>query len=166
MNRMAKQLSLSLLFVLPAAIHAQTGGNLSNCKGGCEMGEVCIGNAFSQPVSDKECNTCAGGRYWWPCNFETLCYCNSVEENAPRVPPAPKSGVKVNENEELKNPCEKILTIDVFNAIVQPGTQAGAELYTYLGLCAQPSCNIIRIMMKSLQQWEVKIRFAPSLLPF
>ena len=99
------------------------------------MGEVCIGNAFSQPVSDKECNTCAGGRYWWPCNFETLCYCNSVEENAPRVPPAPKSGVKVNENEELKNPCEKILTVDVFNAIVQPGTQAGAELYTYLGLC-------------------------------
>lgn len=55
-------------------IHAQTGGNLSNCKGGCQLGEVCIGNPFSQPVSDDECNTCAAGRYWWPCNFETLWY--------------------------------------------------------------------------------------------
>ncbi|KAL7533098.1 hypothetical protein ACHAXR_008567 [Thalassiosira sp. AJA248-18] len=121
-----------LLTVSPSLLHAQTGGNLSNCKGGCEMGELCIGNPFSQPVDDKECNTCAAGRYWWPCNFETLCYCNSVEEGAPRVPPAPKSKLKVLDS---PSPCMSILTQDVFNSIVQPTSEEGRALYTYAGLC-------------------------------
>ena len=46
------------------------GGNLSNCKGGCPGGEACVGNPFSQPVSDSECSACGRGQYWWPCNFE------------------------------------------------------------------------------------------------
>jgi hypothetical protein len=46
------------------------GGNLSNCKGGCPGGESCVGNPFSQPVSDSECSACGRGQYWWPCNFE------------------------------------------------------------------------------------------------
>eukprot|EP00571_Detonula_confervacea_P007365 CAMPEP_0172313228 /NCGR_PEP_ID=MMETSP1058-20130122/19738_1 /TAXON_ID=83371 /ORGANISM="Detonula confervacea, Strain CCMP 353" /LENGTH=476 /DNA_ID=CAMNT_0013026845 /DNA_START=128 /DNA_END=1558 /DNA_ORIENTATION=- len=123
---------LLIATLLPSLLHAQTGGNLSNCKGGCELGELCIGNPFSQPVSDSECNTCAGGRYWWPCNFETLCYCNSVEEGAPRVPPAPKSRVKFNDS---LDPCKDILTEDIFNAIVQPTSEEGKNLYTYDGLC-------------------------------
>mmetsp|Transcript_29759 Transcript_29759/g.56286 ORF Transcript_29759/g.56286 Transcript_29759/m.56286 type:complete len:484 (+) Transcript_29759:161-1612(+) len=112
--------------------HAQTGGNLSNCKGGCDLGEVCIGNPFSQPVTDAQCNKCAGGQYWWPCNFETLCFCNSIEENAPRAPPAPKSRIKVN---ELLDPCRDILTEEVFDAIVQPMSEEGKALFTYSGLC-------------------------------
>lgn len=119
--------------LLPALLHAQTGGNLSNCKGGCESGERCIGNPFSQPVSDSECNTCAGGRYWWPCNFETLCYCNRVEEGSPRVPPAPKSRIKLNDS---LDPCKDILTEEIFNAIVQPTNDLAKNLYTYDGLCS------------------------------
>lgn len=111
---------------------APTGGNLSNCKGSCNKGERCIGNPFSQPVTDSQCNKCAGTQYWWPCNFETLCYCNSVEEGAPRVPPAPKSRVK--ENDEL-HPCEDILTEDIFTTIVQPTSEEGKALFTYSGLC-------------------------------
>lgn len=139
---------LLLISLLPPLSHAQTGGNLSNCKGGCELGETCIGNPFSQPVSDDDCNNCAGGRYWWPCNFETLCYCNSADENAPRIPPAPKSGLEVY-NENVTDPCSSnILTQEIFHQIVQPptttsstsmssssSTSEGAALYTYEGLC-------------------------------
>ncbi|KAL3800656.1 hypothetical protein HJC23_006118 [Cyclotella cryptica] len=110
----------------------KSGGNLSNCKGGCPGGEQCVGNPFSQPVSDSECSGCARGQYWWPCNFETLCFCANVEDGAPRVPPAPSSGVTL--NDEL-SPCEDVLTEDVFNAIVQPGTDEGKAVFTYLGLC-------------------------------
>jgi hypothetical protein len=122
--------------LLPSLPHAQTGGNLSNCKGGCTLGEVCIGNPFSQPVSDDDCNNCAGGRYWWPCNFETLCYCNSATEGAPRIPPAPKSKLEVF-NENITNPCGVggVLTEGAFNEIVQPTSDAGIALYTYEGLC-------------------------------
>lgn len=97
------------------------------------MGEFCVGNPFSQPVTDGQCASCAGGKYWWPCNFETLCFCNSMDDGAPRVPPAPKSYVKA--NEEVGDPCERILTEEVFNAIVQPKSEEGRALYTYLGLC-------------------------------
>jgi hypothetical protein len=134
----------SLLLHSTPLSSAQTGGNLSNCKGGCTLGETCIGNPFSQPVTDDDCNNCAGSRYWWPCNFETLCYCNSAEENAPRIPPAPKSGLEVY-NENITDPCSNgILTQEIFNAIVQPPTSSsitntssseGMLLYTYEGLC-------------------------------
>jgi hypothetical protein len=133
--------SLILISLLPPYSHAQTGGNLSNCKGGCQLGEVCVGNPFSQPVSDDDCNNCAGGRYWWPCNFETLCYCSSADENAPRIPPAPKSGLEVY-NENITDPCaNNILTQEIFNEIVQSTTSStsstseGSTLYTYEGLC-------------------------------
>ena len=130
---------LLLASLLPPLSHAQTGGNLSNCKGGCELGETCIGNPFSQPVSDDDCNNCAGGRYWWPCNFETLCYCNSADENAPRIPPAPKSGLKVY-NENITDPCSNnILTQEIFHEIVPPSNYTtnseGVALYTYEGFC-------------------------------
>jgi len=118
--------------LLPPLLHAQTGGNLSNCRGGCPGGERCIGNPFSQPVSDDQCNTCAAGRYWWPCNYETLCFCSSIEEGAPRVPPAPKSRLEVN---EALDPCNDILTEQIFNAIVEPASEEGKALYTYKGLC-------------------------------
>ena len=127
---MIRTILLTTTTILPSL--AQTGGNLSNCKSGCQLGELCVGNPFSQPVSDDECLTCAGGRYWWPCNFETLCYCNSVEEGSPRVPPAPKSGLKVNED---LNICSDILTQDVFNALVQPTSDEARALYSYDGLC-------------------------------
>jgi len=68
----------------------------------------------------------------WPCNFETLCFCHSIEEGALRVPPAPKSGLRV--NEEL-DPCKDILTQDVFNLLVSPTTDEAKALYTYDGLC-------------------------------
>ena len=126
---------LLLLSLLQSSllVHAQrTGGNLSNCKSGCQLGELCIGNPFSQIVEDSECYKCAGGREYWPCNFETLCYCNDADEDAPRIPPAPKSGVKVNENID---PCIHILTQDVFDRIVQPTTEEAKALYTYDGLC-------------------------------
>jgi hypothetical protein len=130
--------TLLLASLLPPLSHAQTGGNLSNCKGGCELGETCIGNPFSQPVSDDDCNNCAGGRYWWPCNFETLCYCNSADENAPRIPPAPKSGLKVY-NENVTDPCSNnILTQEIFHEIVPPSNTTNSEgvaLYTYEGFC-------------------------------
>ena len=115
-------------------VYAQTGGNLSNCRGGCDGGEQCVGNPFSQPVGDSECNTCARGRYYWPCNFETLCFCQSVEVGSPRVPPAPKSGFRP--NAEILDPCQAgILTEEAFNQIVQPSNEEGRALYTYDGLC-------------------------------
>lgn len=135
MKHLQPRVALAISSVLASSASAQqaTGGNLSHCRGGCRSGEKCIGNSFSQPVSDAECSGCAGGQYWWPCNFETLCYCNDAEESAPRVPPAPKSWVKL--NEEVTDPCAEILTEDVFNKIVQPKTEEGRALFTYRGLC-------------------------------
>ena len=49
--------------VLLPCVTAQKGGNLSNCKNGCNLGETCVGNPFSQPVNDDDCKTCAAGRY-------------------------------------------------------------------------------------------------------
>ena len=57
---MIRTILLTTITILPSL--AQTGGNLSNCKSGCQLGELCVGNPFSQPVSDDECLTCAGGR--------------------------------------------------------------------------------------------------------
>jgi len=131
---MTRNLIARLGLGLGSVVYAQTGGNLSNCRGGCDRGEKCVGNAFSQPVEDSECNTCAQGRYWWPCNFETLCFCSSVEVGSPRVPPAPKSGFRP--NEEILDPCQAgILTEEAFNQIVQPSTEGGRNLYTYDGFC-------------------------------
>jgi len=110
----------------------ETGGNLSNCKGGCPTGEVCVGNPFSQVVHDWSCSQCEGDRDWWPCNFETLCFCNPDGEGAPRIPPAPKTNIHVNRRYDV---CHHILTEDVFNSIVQPATDEGRNLYTYAGLC-------------------------------
>lgn len=112
--------------------HIAQAANLSTCKGGCSLGEVCVGNAFSQPVTDSDCSKCAT-QYWWPCNFETLCFCNDVKNNAPRIPPAPASGEKVNED---LDPCTDILTEEIFNSIVQPENDEGKALFTYVGFCA------------------------------
>lgn len=83
-------------------------------------------------MKDSECNGCAGGQYWWPCNFETLCYCADYEEGSPRIPPAPKSRLQVNEGID---PCRDVLTEEVFNSVVQPATDEGRALFTYDGLC-------------------------------
>jgi hypothetical protein len=131
-------LLLVLFLHLPFFLHAQeTGGNLSNCKGGCGSGESCIGNPFSQPVPDDECSGCAGGKYWWPCNFETLCYCGPAEEGSPRFPPAPKSELQMNDIDV----CASVLTKEVFlksttsfgNGTTTP--TSGGGLFTYEGLC-------------------------------
>eukprot|EP00581_Thalassiosira_minuscula_P004316 CAMPEP_0183747744 /NCGR_PEP_ID=MMETSP0737-20130205/67411_1 /TAXON_ID=385413 /ORGANISM="Thalassiosira miniscula, Strain CCMP1093" /LENGTH=967 /DNA_ID=CAMNT_0025983461 /DNA_START=817 /DNA_END=3721 /DNA_ORIENTATION=- len=55
-----------------------------------------------------------------------------MEEGAPRVPPAPKSRLQVN---EALDPCNDILTEQIFNAIVEPASEEGKALYTYKGLC-------------------------------
>ena len=71
--------------------------------------------------------------YFWPCNFETLCFCNSVAEGAPRVPPAPKTRLPIN---ETLDPCRDVLTQETFDAIVQPQSFEGQALYSYEGLCS------------------------------
>ena len=147
--------TIAALATLSSDCHAATGGNLSNCRGGCPGGEACVGNPFSQPVSDSECGGCGRGQYWWPCNFEvsfryqtyiasslfltynfqlfkTLCFCAGSEEGAPRVPPAPAS--KLNVNQELDT-CGDVLTENVFNSIVQPTSDEGRALFSYSGLC-------------------------------
>jgi hypothetical protein len=138
MSRMSKSpiLRLTSALLLPFFLRAQTGGNLSGCKGGCESGESCVGNPFSQPVPDSECDGCAGGKYWWPCNFETLCFCGSGDADAPRFPPAPKSGLESNDIDV----CSSVLTEVVFDAAT--GGMAGggsggdgSSPYTYQGLC-------------------------------
>jgi hypothetical protein len=130
MNRASTTTAAILFATTITSIHS---ANLSNCRRGCQTGERCVGNSFSQPVTDEQCYKCGGGQDTWPCSFETLCYCSSVQEGTPRIPPAPSSGFKA--NDELL-PCGELLTEDVFNAIVQPESEEGRALFTYNGLCA------------------------------
>lgn len=127
-----------ILVLFPPNLYAQ---HLSNCKGGCPSGDICIantveigpGSGMSQSESDEECSKCDKS-FIYPCNKETYCYCNSAEENAPRYPPTPKSGLT--ENENYLDPCQDgILTEEIFNDVVQPSSVEGSELYTYKGLC-------------------------------
>ena len=161
--------TIATLAILSSDCHAATGGNLSNCRGGCPGGEACVGNPFSQPVSDSECGGCGRGQYWWPCNFEvcklslpnihwliylkydtfhrfqTLCFCASTEEGAPRVPPAPASKLSVNQELDI---CADVLTEDVFNSIVQPTSDEGRALFSYSGLC---------IAIDNYNRWDDKV---------
>ena len=134
------KISIGALFLLSTTsttnVQAATGGNLSECgskNGGCQLGEYCVGNPFLKEVEDSGeygCNKCNGSRDFWPCNFETLCYCNSPDN--PKIPPAPKSGETVNTQLDA---CRDVLTEDIFNAIVQPTSEEGKKLFTYSGLC-------------------------------
>mmetsp|Transcript_3021 Transcript_3021/g.4977 ORF Transcript_3021/g.4977 Transcript_3021/m.4977 type:complete len:514 (-) Transcript_3021:51-1592(-) len=123
-----------LLLSISATANAQTGGALSECaNGGCRLGEYCVGNSFLKDVDDTGeygCAKCNGNRDWWPCNFETTCFCHA--EGAPRIPPAPRSGVNVN---TALDACRDVLTEDIFNNIVQPNSEEGKQLFTYAGLC-------------------------------
>ena len=122
MNRASTTTAAILFATTITSIHS---ANLSNCRRGCQTGERCVGNSFSQPVTDEQCYKCGGGQDTWPCSFETLCYCSSVQEGTPRIPPAPSSGFKA--NDELL-PCGELLTEDVFNAIVQPESEEGTRI--------------------------------------
>jgi hypothetical protein len=127
-------ISCFLLSTSVANSQTATGGNLSECRnGGCALGEYCIGNSFLKEVDDDGeygCSKCSGNRDWYPCNFETTCYCNA--DGAPRIPPAPRSGLNVNTELDV---CQDILTESVFNSIVQPKSEEGKQLFTYVGLC-------------------------------
>ena len=119
--------------ILISAVDAQTGGALSECaNGGCNLGEYCVGNSFLKDVDDTGeygCAKCNGARDWWPCNFETTCFCWA--EGSPRIPPAPKSGLTKSDLDV----CRDVLTEDIFNNIVQPTSNEGRQLFTYAGLC-------------------------------
>ncbi|KAL7532907.1 hypothetical protein ACHAXR_004928 [Thalassiosira sp. AJA248-18] len=118
-----------IILLVPPPLFAQW---LSNCKGGCPSGEICVANTVAH-VSDEECSKCIN-TFIYPCNKETHCYCNSAEENAPKYPPMPKSGLAA--NEDYLDPCQDgVLTEEIFDAIVQPSTVEGRALYTYKGLC-------------------------------
>ncbi|KAL3788652.1 hypothetical protein ACHAW5_008009 [Stephanodiscus triporus] len=138
--RLTSSALLLLLLQFPSPLLAQTGGNLSNCKGGCGSGESCLGNPFTQPVTDDDCDGCAGGKYYWPCNFETLCYCGPSDAGAPRVPPAPKSNLAPNDA-IVVDVCSSVLTEDAFVAATGIGkggtttTNGDDGPYTYRGLC-------------------------------
>ena len=131
---MKTYISAFLLSISAADAQTATGGALSECaNGGCKLGEYCIGNSFLKDVDDTGeygCSKCNGGRDWWPCNFETTCYCN--EEGAPKIPPAPRSGLQVN---AAIDACRDVLTEDVFDIVVQPTSEEGKQLFTYAGLC-------------------------------
>eukprot|EP00569_Conticribra_weissflogii_P004639 CAMPEP_0171337456 /NCGR_PEP_ID=MMETSP0878-20121228/6694_1 /TAXON_ID=67004 /ORGANISM="Thalassiosira weissflogii, Strain CCMP1336" /LENGTH=475 /DNA_ID=CAMNT_0011839077 /DNA_START=8 /DNA_END=1432 /DNA_ORIENTATION=- len=145
-----KLLTLSqLLLLLPTPNQS---ANLSNCKGGCPLGELCIGNPFSQPVSDSECSPCAMGQYWWPCNFETLCFCNDIDNGGARIPPAPLSGEKVNdaiqlcEDDSTTDNVTVILTREMFDQIVKVNSTEDPQqspslqdVFGYGGFCAAVS---------------------------
>mmetsp|Transcript_8500 Transcript_8500/g.17093 ORF Transcript_8500/g.17093 Transcript_8500/m.17093 type:complete len:520 (-) Transcript_8500:28-1587(-) len=145
-----KLLTLSqLLLLLPTPTQS---ANLSNCKGGCPLGELCIGNPFSQPVSDSECSPCAMGQYWWPCNFETLCFCNDIDNGGARIPPAPLSGEKVNdaiqlcEDDSTTDNVTVILTREMFDQIVKVNSTEDPQqspslqdVFGYGGFCAAVS---------------------------
>ena len=122
-------ISCFLLSTSVANSQTATGGNLSECRnGGCALGEYCIGNSFLKEVDDDGeygCSKCSGNRDWYPCNFETTCYCNA--DGAPRIPPAPRSGLNVNTELDV---CQDILTESVFNSIVQPKSEEGKQLFT------------------------------------
>mmetsp|Transcript_22314 Transcript_22314/g.38157 ORF Transcript_22314/g.38157 Transcript_22314/m.38157 type:complete len:484 (+) Transcript_22314:285-1736(+) len=125
---------LLLLSIPEADAQTATGGALSECaNGGCNLGEYCVGNSFLKDVDDTGeygCSKCNGSRDWWPCNFETTCFCHALD--APRIPPAPRSGVTVN---AAIDTCRDVLTEDTFNNIVQPTSEEGKQLFTYAGLC-------------------------------
>jgi len=126
--------ALFFLLSISVADALATGGALSECaNGGCNLGEYCIGNSFLKDVDDDGeygCSKCSGSRDWWPCNFETTCFCWT--EGSPKIPPAPKSGLQVN---AALDACRDVLTEDVFNNIVQPKSEEGKQLFTYDGLC-------------------------------
>lgn len=102
---------------------------LSNCRNGCDASQQCVGNPFLQPVTDDDCSACPEGREYWPCSFETLCYCwdTSIET---RVAPTPSSGRQV----ATLAPCD-ILTADAFSRFTDGGAAAEREPFTYSGLC-------------------------------
>merc|ERR1712100_261769 len=47
-------------------------------------------NSGNQTASDEQCQACAGGQTWWPCNVEGLCHCAGSETTpAPETTEAP-----------------------------------------------------------------------------